>query len=539
MKKAFSYFAVLLTIGAISWSCSSAILDKQPIDKLSEDAVWGDVSLVEAYVNSKYQDMTWGFQEVLWSCFTDESMFKHDYGTHAVNRGEVTAANNPGYFESVWVRNYAYIRDANIFFEKIGSVKGDAAQINRMKGEMTFIRAMRYFDLLRSYGGVPLITKSYGLSDDFAAGIERSTIDQTVEFIVKECDAAAALLPASFSGSNVGRATKGACLALKARTLLYAASPLYAGGNDVAKWKKAADANQAVMDLKQYSLNPDYSKTFLDIRNPEIILDEAHIRQSGWLWLERYNGPNGFGGWAGNMPSQTFVDEFEMTNGKMITEAGSGYNPQEPYKNRDPRFDATILYNGSQYKGRAIETFLPGGKDTKDGIEPWNTSLTGYYIRKFMYESASLSNDDNTTGNNHWPFFRYGETLLNYAEAINEAEGPAKAYAAIDMVRARAKMPALAAGLSQAQMREKIIHERMIELSFEEHRFFDVRRWKIAEVVGQRPTRGVDIRKAADGKLTYAYQTIQERKFLPQHYWMPIPIKEVNANSKIKQNPNY
>ena len=531
-------YALLLTMGGLS--CSDAILDKQPIDKLSEDAVWSDPRLVETYVNSKYQDMTWGFQEVMWSSLSDESMFKHDYGTHAINKGEVTADNNPSFYADIWGRNYLYIRDANVFFERIKSTTMDEKLKSRLTGEMTFLRAMRYFDLLRNYGGVPIITKVYNLSDDFTTGVARATIEQTVDYIVKELDAAAALLPMKHSGPDVGRATKGACMALKARTLLYAASPLYTNTatGDVAKYTKAAEAAKAVVDLGQYSLYPNYAQVFTAIRNQEVILDEARIRRSGWQWMERFNGPNGFGGWAGNMPSQTLIDEYETADGKLITETGSTYNAQEPYKNRDPRLAATILYNGTMYRSRALETFVPGGKDTKDGIEPWNTSLTGYYLRKFMYEDASISDGDNY-GNNHWVFMRYGEVLLNYAEALNESGKTAEAYAPANQVRVRAKMPVLPAGLSQTQMREKLRHERQIELAYEEHRFYDVRRWKIAMVTDNKPIRGADIRKDASGKLTYTYQTIQERKFMEKHYWLPIPIKEVQANSKITQNPLY
>ena len=531
-------YALLLTMGGLS--CSDAILDKQPIDKLSEDAVWSDPRLVETYVNSKYQDMTWGFQEVMWSSLSDESMFKHDYGTHAINKGEVTADNNPSFYADIWGRNYLYIRDANVFFERIKSTTMDEKLKSRLTGEMTFLRAMRYFDLLRNYGGVPIITKVYNLSDDFTTGVARATIEQTVDYIVKELDAAAALLPMKHSGPDVGRATKGACMALKARTLLYGASPLYTNTatGDVAKYTKAAEAAKAVVDLGQYSLYPNYAQVFTAIRNQEVILDEARIRRSGWQWMERFNGPNGFGGWAGNMPSQTLIDEYETADGKLITETGSTYNAQEPYKNRDPRLAATILYNGTMYRSRALETFVPGGKDTKDGIEPWNTSLTGYYLRKFMYEDASISDGDNY-GNNHWVFMRYGEVLLNYAEALNESGKTAEAYAPANQVRVRAKMPVLPAGLSQTQMREKLRHERQIELAYEEHRFYDVRRWKIAMVTDNKPIRGADIRKDASGKLTYTYQTIQERKFMEKHYWLPIPIKEVQANSKITQNPLY
>jgi len=264
--------------------------------------------------------------------------------------------------------------------------------------------------------------------------------------------------------------------------------------------------------------------------------------------LEIANGPNGYGGWGGNLPLQNLVDDYEMDNGKSITDGTSGYNAQNPYVNRDPRFYATIIYNGSTYRGATIETFTPGGKDSKDGPENWNTSKTGYYLKKYMNDAYPLQNPWGNAGFQPWYYIRYAEVLLNFAEASNEASGadivPAgstlSARTAVNLVRARAGMPALPAGLTQTAMRDAIRYERRVELAFEEHRFYDVRRWKIADVTENKPAQGIAITKSG-ATLTYATKVaLDGRAFATKHYWLPIPRAEIQASgNKIQQNTGY
>ncbi|RYF63926.1 MAG: RagB/SusD family nutrient uptake outer membrane protein [Cytophagaceae bacterium] len=328
-------------------------------------------------------------------------------------------------------------------------------------------------------------------------------------------------------------------LALKARMLLYAASPLYAGTNDIARWKTAAQAARAVLDLGLYQLYPSYQQLFLTPNNSEVIFNRLASQQGdGFQNLERWNGPNGYGGWGGNVPTQNLVDDYETMDGLPITAAGSGYDPQNPYVNRDPRLAATILYNGAPYRGRAVETFRPGGLDSPDGPESFNTSPTGYYLRKFMNESRDFGSASGSQA--PWIYFRLGEIILNYAEAQNEAIGPdASVYIAINQIRTRASMPALPAGLTQAQMRERIRQERQVELAFEEHRYYDVRRWKIAPTTENLPIRRANIIKEGSGKLRYEYPSVQERRFSDRNYFLPIPLKETQANPSLVQNPGY
>ena len=232
-----------------------------------------------------------------------------------------------------------------------------------------------------------------------------------------------------------------------------------------------------------------------------------------------------------------------MMDGTKITEAGTSYDPAQPYKNRDPRFYATILYNGAPYRGSVVETFTPGGKDSKDGPSNWNTSKTGYYLKKFMNDALPIDNPWDVAGTQTWIYFRYAEILLNYAEAQNEAVGPdASVYAAVNAVRQRTSvgMPALKAGLTQAQMREKIRNERRIELAFEEHRYYDVRRWKIADKTENVPAYGIEIGKSGNAFTYTKKEALTGKTFAEKQYWLPIPRAEIQASdNKLEQNPGY
>lgn len=307
------------------------------------------------------------------------------------------------------------------------------------------------------------------------------------------------------------------------------------------------------MDLGKYSLVTDldadpaenFRKLFVtQTATSEDIFTRFYVQTSNSggraIPVERMNGPNGSGGWGGNSPMQNFVDDFEMSNGLPIDDVASGYDDQDPYVNRDPRFYATVVYNGLAFRDRPYESFLPEGLDSPDGNEPWNTSKTGYLLRKFMREDITL-NDWNDMGTSPWRYFRYAEILLNYAEAQNEVTGPdASVYDAVNTVRQRAGMPDLT-GFSQDEMRDKIRNERRVELAFEEHRYFDVRRWKIAMEVENQPARGVSITKESDGSLTFAPSIALDGKtFEEKHYWFPIPLDDITAsNGALEQNPGY
>jgi hypothetical protein len=552
MKNQGILIVLLIIFTVITASCQKDFLDTKATDLVSDQAIWSDSVLADAYVVGRYIGVGLtteggkpgfgrGFEDAWMSSVSDESMCNFDNDTWFVQQGNL-AADRTGWISNIWTRSYRSIRECNYALENLDKVPTSAGNIERMKAEIRFIRAYRYHDLIRTYGGVPLVgDKVYKLEDkDFSALYERKSIQECIAYTIQELDAAAAGLKEKTV--IPGRGSEGAALALKARLLLYAASPLYNNDvNDVAKWQAAADAARAVINLNRYTLFPNYRDLFITNNTGEAIFERLYSPTNEHTNLELVNGPNGYGGWAGNTPLQNLVDDYEMSNGKSIKDPASGYNPQDPYKDRDPRFYASILYNGAPYRGRAVETFVPGGQDSKDGSENWNTSKTGYYVLKFIDENKPIRNA-NQTAFQPWKYIRYAEVLLNYAEAQNEATGPDQSvYTYLNQVRQRAGMPDIPAGLTQAQMRDRIRAERRIELAFEEHRYFDVRRWKIANVTDNVPAYGILPEKQSNGTIVYrTIISLSDRKFQQRNYWVPIPQDEIRASGGLlKQNPGY
>jgi hypothetical protein len=406
---------------------------------------------------------------------------------------------------------------------------------------MKVLRAYAYFQLISIYGGVPLITKPFELKDDF--NVQRNTYDECMDFIIKELDEASNLLPLNYNTANKGRITKGTALAVKSRALLYAASPLNNPGNAKEKWQKAADAAKAVIDLNLYSLYSDYKTLFLQSAayNSEVIWARPYnyVVDPEGLNVELSQYPNGFGGQGWINPLQNLVDEYETVNG-LLPKNDPSYNSQNPYVNRDPRFYATILYDGAPFKGRAVETFLPKGKDTNEGImSPNFATQTSYYLKKYILESVTNPSNTNA-GSSPWIYFRYAEILLNYAEAmfmLNE-EGICRQY--LNKIRSRAGVNMPPVTESGSALLERLQHERRIELAFEEHRWFDVRRWKIAMVVLNEPAKKMSIRiDPVTGLKNYTIETLQQRAFSEKNYLVPIPQAEINKAPLLVQNPGY
>ncbi|MET3875864.1 RagB/SusD family nutrient uptake outer membrane protein [Chitinophaga sp. OAE865] len=556
MKTTHFIYSLALAATGLLASCKQDYLNITPTDRILGEAVLADSALFQNYVINRYlsiklQDKEGegtnpgfgrGFEYGLWSSITDESIYNNDDNTWVIQQGQV-APENTGIAGTIWGRSYRSIRECNYALNNIDSVEMSVALRKKLTAELRFIRAYRYHDLIRNYGGVVMMgDKEYQLTDNLTdpALFKRATLKESMDYAVSELTAAAADLPLTNDDSwKLGRATKGAALALKARLLLYAASPLY----NVGTWQAAADAAKAVMDLSQYTLAADYSQLFIKPDNNEIIFGRRYAVGARHVCLEISNGPNGYGGWAGNTPLQNLVDAYEMKNGKQITDPTSGYNPQNPYANRDARFYATILYNGASYRGSTIQTFSPGGKDGKDGPSNWNSTKTGYYLRKFMDDNNPIDNPWNVAGLQPWIYIRYAEILLNYAEAQNEATGPdASVYAAVNQIRQRSSVqqPALTPGLSKDQMRTAIQHERQVELAFEEHRFYDVRRWKTAIVTENVPAYGVDV-AVSGGVYTYTRKiALKDRLFSEKNYWLPIPRADILAsNGQLEQNKGY
>ena len=549
-KSVFYYNILLLFMLAMVSSCTKDVLDKSPTDRFADEDIWKDKNLVETFVNNTYRIMptgnTYGAQQLAQKG-TDE-IHGRGGGNTFINKGEATPAT-PGVDYWSWTANqstnYSFwlvITNCNLFMSYMEkSTITDVAMKDRMTGEIRLLRAFAYFRLVAFYGGVPLITKPFELSDDFM--VARSTYDECMNFVITELDAAAALLPTTYPAAQKGRLTKGAALAVKSRALLYMASPLNNPSNSSAKWQAAADAAKAVIDLNLYSLFADYKSLFLlaNSYNSEVIWSRPYnyvlSNEAAYLELSQY--PNGYSGYGQVHPYHDFVDSYEMLSGKLPKDDPS-YNPQDPYINRDPRFYATILYNGAPFKGRPVETFLPGGRDSREGpISAWNSTETSYYLRKFIDEN--ITNPGTIIqGNSPWIFSRYAEILLNYAEAkyfLND-EPTCREY--LNLVRSRTgvNMPPITE--SGTPLLARLQNERKIELAYEEHRWFDIRRWKIAPVVMNTPATRMDVRKdITTGVFTYTVQTMYQRAFADKNYLAPIPLAEIEKNALLVQNPGY
>ncbi|HEY0611457.1 MAG TPA: RagB/SusD family nutrient uptake outer membrane protein [Chitinophaga sp.] len=557
MKTNSILYILVFVLAGIFSSCKKNYLDIVPTDRIPEVSLLADSALFEQFVVNRYMSIRLqdkegegtppgfgrGFEYGMWSSLTDESIYNNDDNTWVVQRGQL-APENTGIAGTIWGRSYRSIRECNYALTNIDSVPMSEGKRTLLKAELRFIRAYRYHDLIRNYGGVVLNNdKVYNLEDDLTGSelFTRASLKASLDFAIAQLDTAARDLPLVNADKtwDLGRATKGAALALKARLMLYAASPLYNAGT----WADAAAASKAVMDLNQYALAPDYAKLFLTPSSNEIIFERQYAIGARHVCLEISNAPNGYGGWAGNTPLQNLVDAYEMNNGKTITDPTSGYSEQSPYSNRDARFYATILYNGASYRGTTVDVYTPGGKDSQEGPSNWNTTKTGYYLRKFMDDNNPIDNPWNIAGLQPWIYIRYAEVLLNYAEAQNEAVGPdATVYSAINQIRQRASVnqPALPAGLSQAQMRDAIRRERQVELAFEEHRFYDVRRWRIAITTENVPAGGMTVTRNGS-TFTYTRKVaLSGRAFEPKHYFLPIPRSEIlSSNNELMQNPGY
>ncbi|WP_159442240.1 RagB/SusD family nutrient uptake outer membrane protein [Chitinophaga niabensis] len=543
-----SLLAICLIIAASACTKINDYLDKAESGGVTEQALFADYVQVEGYLANMYATTIGAGDWMPQTTFTyaaasDDAKcpYNFSYGTINYNNGTLSPTNNP---IDIWNGAYQNIRKANTFLKYIDNVPAKTAiQIDskpRMKGEGFFMRAWCYAELMKRYGGVPLIDRV--LSIDENLNIPRNTVAEVVDFIAKDIDSALVYLPLSYPAVNLGRITKGAAMMLKARVYLYAASPLHNPTNNRDLWKRAADAHKAVMDLKVYTLDDNY-KTVLHVRNSAEIIMQSTINQVWQVvaqdWVRHTEPPSQGGGWGNLQPSQNLVDEFEMANGKMITESGSGYDANNPYAGRDPRFAQSIIYNGSKWAGATINTFVGAGVD---GLNTNTASTqTGYYTAKLLDENATLITSYRP-GNHYWVFMRYAETLLGYAEALNESSDapPQEVYDVLNLVRDRknVKMPPVPAGLSKDEMRLRIRHERRIELCMEPHRFWDVRRWRIGQEVF-KDIYGMRITKPTSTTFKYEKFLVEARTYRPAFDLFPIPQGEMERNKALVQNPGY
>lgn len=609
MKRLNKFFILILIVG-ISSSCQKDFLKLDPLSDYSDAAVWNDPALIETFVNNIYRGaLNLPFSIERLSDYVDESHFTPDWDVTNFNKSLMTQDDLMGWdtdwatpytMHFRWEALYSVARACNIYFEKMeGAEFDDQDMIDRMTGEVYFLRGYVYHYLAALYGGVPIIDKPYQLDDDFE--IARNTYEETINFIVEQLDMAASLLPEV--ANDAGRATKGAAMHLKARTLLYAASDLhhdmnsyapgfsnpellgYTSGSQTSRWQLAKDAAKAVMDLGIYGLyeadpqpGDSIAQNFVDYFISYGYEDEDILLQyftpktdEGWQGYNPalYCGPNGYHNWGNNCPLGELVDDYEFKDGSAF-DWNNPAHAADPYVNREARFYATILFEGSEWRvrpsdvqgidpwnriqiGHVYDTngeIIVPGVDTRLGpIEDWNGGYTGYYVRKFVDPTIDPQYVKQDVPFRH---FRYAETLLNYAEACIELGEEAEALTYLNMIRKRAGQPDISA--SGDALRQACRHERRIEMAYEDQRFWDVRRWLIGPDAYHQ-THGVDVRyvtdqaatnyRQADGS-TWGAATFAEketagdsRAWLDKAYFFPIMRDEVNKNSLLIQNPGY
>lgn len=585
MKK---YIILCVTLIAIMVSCKKAdFLDKTTdLTSLSEEQIFSDSTNTFAFLTGIYSDVKFSFNKRRWDSqgnlesTTDDMEYRFYGGTQRIvimYSGAVSPGNFP--IKDQWTTPYTNIRRVNMFLKNLPQTPLSSPMKRRLEGEARFLRAWYYEYLMKSFGGVPILRDTVFSDISTNIDIPRNTYEECVNYVVSELDECANILPApdGYEERDYGRVTKGACLALKSRVLLYAASPLFNGGMstlqyrntsnlaekirvagypayDASRWQRAADAARDVMNTPYYQLVIDNSdplkpglgfyNVFLTRKNPEYIFF-ANLPPN--IDIEQYyNPPSRSGGYYG-YPTQNFVNCFPMKDGKAITDPDSKYDKKNPYANRDPRFAYSVIYNGSKYSNRtaALEDVWTYDGAPQDGYNVM--TVTGYYCRKMCDEKTSNANKINTQRG--LPLIRYAEILLNYAEAINETGKPDEAADIIKQIRERAgieagtdEMYGLKAGMTKDEMREIIRNERRIELSFEDHRFFDVRRWMTAMDVLNGFNKAMKITKTGPA---YTYNEIdveaagRRRNFRPEMYLLPIYREEITKSPQMIQNPGW
>jgi hypothetical protein len=573
MKKTIYICLLYFFASAILPSCKKA--QNEPRDLNTLDLIFDPIdlnaTLAQQFLNNIYNYLPVGFNRIsgdfLDAASGDAISSLSNTPISNYNNGLVSSTNNP---DAYFSNSYNGIRQVNIFLANIDKVPVPSTNLTRTitwKAEVRFIRAFLYFELLKRYGGVPLIGgKIFSLDDNLQ--LPRNTYADCITYIVSECDAIKAQLnPEPIAATNLGRIPRGAAIALKCRVYLYAASPLFNGGGiesdatlkaltgyptaDPTRWQNVITSAEEFIALNAYSLvqsgTTGYVNIFVQKQNTEVILAKQQVND---FVLETVDAPIGFA--VNNVqsagrtsPTQDFVDAFPMLNGLAITDPASGYNPASPYTNRDPRLNASVFYNGSLWLNRAggVQTF-DGGLD-RPNVPSVNQTRTGYYLRKFLADN-SISSSYSAQSHN-FVYFRYAEILLNYAEALNEVGRTTDAVTQLILLRKRAGIAAgtsalygIPAGISQTDLRTLIQQtDRRVELSFEEHRFWDLRRWKIANTELNKTLHGMQITKNANGTFTYQVVPVTTIVFQDKLYHMPIPYNETVTDANLKQNQGW
>jgi len=553
MKKHILFAAALM----LAMSSCGDFLDTSLDTNQTNETLATNRGSIWAFANAFYSPIHYGYSAIdgnLFASASDEAQ-QTSASSNVIyfNKGMVNANVNPLSYH--YTNCYEGIRAANYFLDYVADGKGKALlELNRNLitdavsyqrdlqsldwyiAEAHIARAYYYAELIKMYGGMPIVEQT--MQQNGGEMISRASYDECVEYIVNEIDTWKDKLALNWNdfADREGRFTLGAALAIKSRVLLYAASPLHNPTDDNAKWVRAAQAANEFLTCSDinYSLDSSYENYFrgeTSLTSPETIY---LVRRAASNSLEQANYPIATpGGKSGVCPTENLVSQYEYIGEPDAT---------NPYANRDPRMAASVVTNGSQWNGRVIAE-APG---ETDDMTHANASPTGYYLKKFLTDELNLIQGQ--TAQHNWVAFRYAEILLNYAEAMNEAFGlknvPSgyvmSAKDALQMVRDRASVSLPAINASSIEtFRNAIKHERQIELAFEDHRYWDLLRWKDAMTVLNQPIKGVKVNKSGDA---YAYSIVEvaSRVFYEKNYYLPLMRSEIeNSNGTLEQNPKY
>ena len=541
-------------IALVSSACSD-FLDTSIDRNSTGETITTNYSSIWGFGRAFYTPLGYGFGMIDSNIFATASDEAQQTSAQSnviyFNKGMLNENVNPLF---TYYRNYYEgIRAANFFLDYVGNGKGEAllAQNRNLvtdkvnyerdlqslawfKAEAHVARAYYYAELAKMYGGVPIVESHI----DDGTMIKRASYDEVIDYIVNEIDTYKDSLAIDWKEftDREGRFTLGVALAIKSRVLLYAASPLHNPENDLTKWEAAAAAANELISHPElsYALADGYGNYFIGanpLTSPESIY---LVRRSQSNSMEKNNYPIATqGGKSGATPTHNLVAAYEYIGTP---------DPANPYANRDPRLAASVVTNGSTWNGRVIDQ-APGGSDDMANA---NASKTGYYLKKFLTDNLNLTQGQ--VAQHNWVAYRYGEILLNYAEAMNEAYGPdalpagytMTARQALQMVRdsASSKLPKVVAS-DKDSFRDAVKHERRIELAFEDHRYWDLLRWKDAMTVLNNPVLGVAVERNGEG-WSYKVQEVATRTFYEKNYYLPFLRSEIeNSNNTLEQNPNY
>jgi hypothetical protein len=571
---------MLLALFLVTSCTKSGFLDQTVTSSLNEQATFADSANSMAFLNNIYINIGFASDPKRFNggnyaagldAASDEAEGPNASSTNGFVQFATGSVNPTVVPDDAWNIPYTNIRAVNQFLRHLPTIPFTPSLKVQSEAEARFLRAWYYAIMLQHYGGVPLVGDSiYTVATAISA--KRNTYKECVDYILSECDKAAANLPATRTGSLYGRISKGTCLALKSRVLLFAASPLFnsggfaAGGEaasivaypdtDPNRWKLAADAAKAVIALNAYNLFYDstsvagapgygFQLLFTKRYTTEFILSRMMGQNK---YLESFWDPPSRGGGGGPFPYQELVDAFPMQNGLPITDPASGYDAKNPYQNRDPRLNYTIIHDSTLRTVFGANQPSPLLLYTNTAANPpvaasgdavFKATPTGFYI--FKMEDPTVINNSLNESSRCLPLIRYAEILLNFAEATNEFSGPTtEVYQSVEAIRNRAGMRpyALPAGLSKDQMRSVIQLERRLELAYEGHRFFDVRRWKIAEQTDNLQMHGMEVKRNGSAA-GYNVFNVRKHNFSKAMYLWPIPLKEIAKSPELIQNPLY